>query len=375
MEQNPRSAPVDEAGSLYCWKKFMSSAHLTAGISGPESETCTVYKSLQHFLQVNRAVRIGMLNNPLSGGNRSGLQKIRKAAAAAYPRVFQCDVRNPADVAEALADFARQEVNILVVNGGDGTIQAALTAIFHKNFFETMPLLAVLRSAGTTSMIAGDIGLKGPRDSALQRLFSWAHIGKARAAITQRPVLRVQIPSEMEPVYGMFFGGAAIYQATHFCLQKIYARGVRGELGAGVALARFLLAVILRDRNVVSPVSITTRLDQKSAKHQKYLLVFITTLQRLFLGMRPYWGAETKPLHYTAVDSRPRYFLRALPSLLRGRKSRYVKPDNGYTSHNIDQVQLTLNSGFNLDGELYTPDCTTGPVVVSYGGQASFLQL
>ncbi|MGD9043666.1 MAG: diacylglycerol kinase family protein, partial [Desulfobacterales bacterium] len=285
------------------------------------------------------------------------------------------EVQTPQDVTETLAEFARQEVNLLVINGGDGTVQAALTATFHKNFFETMPVLAVLPSAGTTSMIAGDIGLKGPRQSALQRLFSWARTGNGRAAIMQRPVLRVQVPAKTEPVYGMFFGAAAIYQATQFCLQKVFAKGVRGELGAGVALARFLLAVVLKDRNVVSSVPITTQLEQKSPQQQKYLLVLVTTLQRLFLGLRPYWGAEPKPLHYTAVGSRPRYFLRAIPSLMRGRPGRYVRPDNGYTSHNIDAVELTLKSGFNLDGELFIPDCSQGPVRVSYGGQASFLQL
>jgi hypothetical protein len=224
-------------------------------------------------------------------------------------------------------------------------------------------------------MIAGDIGLSGSREGALQRLFSWTRTRDGRAAIMQRPVLRVELPEKREPVYGMFFGAAAIYQATQFCHEKIFAKGVRGELGAGVALARFLLAVVLKDRNVVSAVPITACLDQKSARQKKYLLVFVTTLQRLFLGLRPYWGAEPKPLHYTAVDSRPRYFLRAIPSIMRGRQGRYVQPRNGYTSHNINAVQLTLKGGFNLDGELFTPDCSQGPVTVSYGGQASFLQL
>jgi len=355
-------------------EKIMNSAHLAGDINTPDPETRTTYGSLQHFLHINGAVRIGMLNNPLSGGNRRGLQKIRKAAAA-HPEVFQREVQTPTDVRETLADFARQEVNTLVVNGGDGTVQAALTAIFHEDFFETMPVLAVLRSAGTTSMIAGDIGLKGARESALQRLFSWAPTGDGRASIMQRAVLKVQIPEKRKPVYGMFFGAAAVYQATHFCHQKIYAKGVRGELGAGVALARFLLAVVLKDRKVVSAVPITTRLDRKSAQEQKYLLVLITTLQRLFLGLRPYWGSGPKPLHYTAVGSRPRYFLRALPHLMRGRRGRYVRPENGYSSHNIDTVQLALRSGFNLDGELYTPDCRHAPVEVSYGGQAAFLQL
>jgi hypothetical protein len=364
-----------DAGSLYCLKQVMPDTYFTADTHGPDSKPDKYYGSLQHFLQVNRTARIGMLNNPLSGGNRNGLQKIRCAAAAAHPEVLQCEVQTPSDVAATLADFARQEINMLVINGGDGTVQAALTAIFHKEVFETMPVLAVLPSAGTTSMIAGDVGLKGSRNSALQRLFNWTRTRDANATVIQRPVLRVQLPSQKEPVYGMFFGAAAIYQASHFCHQKIHARGVRGEKAAGAALARFLMAALLKDRKVISAVSITTRLDQHLAERQQYLLVLITTLQRLFLGLRPYWGTGTKPLHYTAVGARPRHFLRSLPSLMRGRQSHYITPENGYISHNIDEVQLTLNSGFNLDGELHTPDSSLKPVVIAHGGQASFLQL
>ena len=353
----------------------MPDIRFKADIPRTDSASGKAYGSLPHFLQVNPTLRIGMLNNPLSGGNRNGLQKIRDAASAVRPEVLQREVQTPSDVAAALADFARQEVNILVINGGDGTVQAALTAIFHKNFFKRIPALAVLRSAGTTSMIAGDVGLKGPRENALRRLFRWTRTKDPSANFLPRSVLKVQVPPEKEPVYGMFFGAAAIFQATHFCHQKIHARGVRGEKAAGAALARFLLAVLLRDRKVISAVPISTRVDQKSVEHQNYLLVLITTLQRLFLGLRPYWGSEPRPLHYTTVGARPRHFLRSLPSLMRGRRGRYITPDNGYISHNIDQVQLSLKSGFNLDGELYTPDSTLGPVVVAHGGQALFLQL
>ena len=104
-------------------------------------------------------------------------------------------------------------------------------------------------------------------------------------------------------------------------------------------------------------------------------MVLITTLQRLFLGLRPFWGSQRKPLHFTAVQARPRHFLKALPAAMRGRQGRHVTKANGYTSYNIDEVQLTLSSGFNLDGELYTPDGKLGPVVVSCGGYSSFLQI
>jgi diacylglycerol kinase (ATP) len=356
-------------------EKFMSSVRLAADMNRSQQKSSPSVELPSDLPKSDHAARIGILNNPLSGGNRNGLQKIRAAAAAVRPRVLQAEVQTPADVAATLADFARREVNILVINGGDGTVQAVLTNLFHKNFFEAMPLLAVLRSAGTTSMIAGDVGLNGSREKALQKLFSWAKTRDPNATVIHRPVLKVQLPSADEPVYGMFFGAAAIYQATHFCLQKVHTRGLIGELGAGIALARFLLAVFLRDRKVVSAVPITSRLNQDPPEQKKYLLVLITTLQRLFLGLRPYWGPEAKPLHYTAVGDRPHYFMRVLPSLMRGNQSNHVRPANGYISHNVDEVQLTLDSGFNLDGQLYTPDSRLGPVRISCGGKASFLQL
>ena len=352
----------------------MRQTHLKAVDIESDASTTQSWASQDHGLHRNRSIQIGMLNNPLSGGNRSGLLKIRQAAAK-NPRVFQREVQTPNDVASALADFARREVNVLLVNGGDGTVQAVLTAIFYQKLFETMPLLAVLRSAGTTSMIAGDIGLKGSRKGALQRLFTWAQTKNVHTTVSQRPVLRVQVPAHKEPIYGMFLGAAGVYQAIHYCRQKIHTIGLRGELGPGLALMRFLLAIIFRDSKVVSSVPIITRLDQNPPEQGRYLLVLITTLQRLFLGLRPYWGRQPKPLHYTAIGSRPHRLLQAAPHLIRGRTGRCVTPANGYISHNVNEVQLTFDDGFTLDGELFTPDSQLGPVTVTNGGRASFLQL
>ena len=41
------------------------------------------------------------------------------------------EVRTPEDVLSALIDSSRKALEIVAVNGGDGTIQAVLTALFH----------------------------------------------------------------------------------------------------------------------------------------------------------------------------------------------------------------------------------------------------
>ncbi len=318
-------------------------------------------------------LRVGVLNNPLSGGNRTGLREVRKILAA-HPQVPHREVQTPADVASALTDFARKELDIVAVNGGDGTIQAVLTALFHQKPFETLPLLAVLRS-GTTSMTAGDVGLKGSQKVALRRLLSWARTRGGDGVVLRRKVLRVQWGLGQEPVYGMFLGAASIYQGIHFCNNRLNKLGFRGEWAPGLTIALFLLGVAVRGGDYVVPVPVTIGLDQNPPERRDCLLVLVSTLERLFLGLRPYWGKENLPLHYTAVGAQPQHLLRALPFLMRGRKSRYGTPENGYFSHNVQEVKLTLDSGFTLDGELYMPEARLGPVVVQNGGQASFLRL
>jgi hypothetical protein len=173
----------------------------------------------------------------------------------------------------------------------------------------------------------------------------------------------------------MFFGAAGIGQGIQFCLDRVHAKGMSGQLAAGLTLGRFLLAAARRDKSILSPVLATVGLDSEPSEQREYLLILISTLERLFLGLRPYWGAETAPLYYTALGSRPRHLLWALPSLLRGRKGRFGTPEHGYFSRKVREARLTLTGGFTLDGELYPLDKQVTRITITEGGNASFLKL
>lgn len=319
----------------------------------------------------DRKLQVGVLNNPFSGGNRKGLSAILRLQAE--QQALHSEVQTPAEIAVALNDFARKEVDVVVINGGDGTVQAVLTSLFFHKPFAKLPLLVVL-SAGTTSMIAGDVGVQGQRLKAFQKLFAWVHNQERPVNIVQRPVLRMQI-MDREPLFGMFFGTGAIYQGIEFCRSKIHRLGLRGELGPGLALARFLLPLIRGNTHHVNSVPITIDWNGHAPQQRDCLLLLVCTLERLFLGLRPFWGRQTGALHYTAVNAHPRQILRALPALLSGQQSHYGTPENGYLSHNVDEVRLVLNTGFTLDGELFPPERGLQTVVLSHGGTASFICL
>jgi diacylglycerol kinase (ATP) len=317
-----------------------------------------------------RAPRIGVVINPLSGGNLKGLGDIRRIIDD-YPQVVHCDVQTPYDVLTALKKFARQEVGLLAVNGGDGTVQAVLTTLFHHQPFETQPLLAVLQS-GTTSMTARDVGFSGSRVQSLKKLFGWAATGMGNPRAIDRPVLQVQTPGH-QTRYGMFFGASAIYQGIQYFHRKLNTKGLRGEIGPGLAILRFLWSAVRRSSDFIQAVPVSIAVDDNSPQHFDSFVVLVSTLERLFLGLYPYWGSESGPLHYTAVRAHPRHLLRVLPSVLRGRRGSYGTPENGFYSHNAHEIKLNLAGGFTLDGQLYTPRDQKEPTVVRYGGTATFL--
>jgi len=327
---------------------------------------------ISNFLSSDKTPRIGVIINPLSGGNRNGLGDIRRLICD-HPQVVHCDVQTPEDVLEALKDFARQEVDLLAVNGGDGTVQAVLTALFHNQPFEMQPLLAVLQS-GTTSMTARDVGFTGCRIKSLKKLFKWAAAGDGTPQVIQRPVLQVTSPGH-QTRYGMFFGACAIYQGIEYFHRNINTKGLRGEIGPALTILRFLLSAVRRSSDFIPPAPVAVSVDNSPPQQFDSLVVLVSALERLFLGLYPYWGNESGPLHYTAVRAQPRCLLRALPSLLRGRVGAHGTAANGFFSHNAHEIKFNLNSGFTLDGQLYTPEACREPTVVRYGGRASFLRI
>ena len=289
------------------------------------------------------------------------------------PGVRHCEVKTPAEILATLAELAQTEVGVVVINGGDGTVQAVLSALFQCQHFETLPFLAVLPS-GTTNVIAKNVGLRGRRLRALQTLLERASIGAKDLPYRQHPVLRVQISPDRDPLFGMCFSAAASVKATQYYHDKLHALRLPGELGPGLALVRFLFSLVCGDSDVLTPVPIAIALNREPEEQFECLALLVTTLEQLLLGLRPYWGSESGPLHYTAIAARPKYALRVLPFLLRGRETGYATPQHGYFSHNVNEVRLHMASGFVLDGELFEPSSQSEPVVVSHAGSAPFVR-
>ena len=232
---------------------------------------------------------VALLSNPKSTGNRSLLPQVR-AFCARHRDIFHYEVEDVGQIAEAMRTIARVRPQVLVINGGDGTVQAALTEIYHGGHFgETPPPVAVLPN-GKTNLIALDLGAAGDPIEALERVLDLVRTDMV-PHIVSRELIELTGggggAGEQRPVLGMFLGGAGLADTILYCRHKIYPLGLPNWAAHGLTFGLGLVSVIVGRRSRLLPAKwapIKVSVTRSGAMQGKLAFVMVTTLERLLLN-------------------------------------------------------------------------------------------
>jgi diacylglycerol kinase (ATP) len=317
--------------------------------------------------------RIALISNPRSQRNRKRMPAMRDAAArhADLLHVELDDVQATADV---LCDLARQEVDLVVVSAGDGTVQKIITELLNGAEFDPLPKVALLPS-GMTNLIAADVGLRGDPARSLDRLCRAASGDGGMRETLVRPVLSMQRVPDEPPVHGMFLGAVAFYHGIMAARDEVHPLGAKHQLAAAMALTLALFRLLIGRRGpnmLLHGERMTVELDGARSGPGDYLLFMATTLQRLILGVMPFWGGGDGQLRYTSVGFPPQRLWRALVPALRGRPKPWMGA-RGYVSGRTRECRLILDSPIVFDGEIFTPEPGV-PVVLRADRHVTFLR-
>ena len=265
-----------------------------------------------------------------------------------------------------LPDLA--EYDLLIVEGGDGTLQRVMTELLTRSPAVALPKVAVL-PGGSTNMSAADIN---------------KHRGFRRCAARLKGILRgaPQPPAQCRPLvcvqpsagdcgrrYGWFFGIGAVCSG----IRRWSDNRPGSRLQASWSTARALLREF---RGPLRPQQV--RLD---GQQRPVFAMMATTLNRLLFGSRPYWqpsaphqaakphpaparlpeqAADSKPasatdtgnaMHCTWVFAEAQGLLRRGLMLLRGDPALGDLP--GYQSGDLAGLQMEFDGPYALDGELF----------------------
>ena len=312
--------------------------------------------------------RIGVICNPFSRRNRPGGLAIADSLAR-NPNVLRTRIGDVVEIPEVVAEFARREVGVIVIDGGDGTLQAALTAALLGSGFAAPPRFALIAS-GNTNLTARDVGIGGSRRSAIDRLVACLAAGRIERATVTRPAIRMERGGDQPPVLGMFFGFAAMYHMTEVTRRRIEAKGILhgGAAGMGIALALARILLAGEEDALAAGEPLGLAVDDAPLRNGHRLLMLSTTLERLVFGLRPFWGEGEGGLRYLDIAAPPRRFAPALLPVLRGRPRPWMA-GAGYASGRAKRLRLALASPYLLDGQIFAPEpgrdlvLTAGPDV------------
>ena len=296
--------------------------------------------------------RVALLSNPLSTGNRAYLPRIR-AFCALHDDVFHYEVEEVGQISEALASIAQVRPRVLIINGGDGTVQAALTELHHgRHFGATPPPVAVLPN-GKTNLIAQDLGSHGDPVAALERAIELAGSDLADHVV-QRELIALS-EGDSRPVLGMFMGGAGLADAMLYCRNQIYPLGLPNGVSHVLALLATIVSVTLGIRAAFLPAiprAVRVSLGTDSRREGKFSILIVTTLEKMLIGARTQGNGDGHGLKLMAVDRSPLALVRAVIASMTGRIGR--QPIHGIHVEQGELIQIeSERSAVILDGEIF----------------------
>ena len=315
---------------------------------------------------------VALLSNPRSTGNRALLPRVR-AYCARNPDIFHYEVEEFEQIPDAMRTFARVNPKVIVINGGDGSVQAALTELHGGRYFgETPPPVAVLPN-GKTNLIALDLGSQGDPLDALARIVELAQADLAPHTV-QRELIALSHGSDSKPVLGMFLGGAGLADSILFCRTRIYPLGLPNGISHVLTVLAVLATILLGLRAAFlppRPTPVRVSLKRGGEISGRFALLIVTTLERLLLGSRP--GASSGHLKLMVVDQDRGAVLRLILNHFRGRIGR--QKVTGVHVEQGDEIEIEgERSNVILDGELFQTRAGQ-PIVLRTTPPVPFLKL
>lgn len=302
--------------------------------------------------------RLGIVANARSWKNREG--------SLARPEIgdalFEVPERRE-DYGDVLRRFAQAGVTTVAVDGGDGTLRDVISAL-PEAYITRLPAIALVPS-GKTNVAAADVG-GTPRDK-LPALAQAVASGAALKDVALRRPITVEVGGGA--MSGFVFGLGAFERATRLVNEKVHSRGLAQGVGVALGVVMSGAQALGKDRESWRQgVPIAFSIDGEAPVTRFSFALLATSLNRLMLGLWPFWGNGPGAINVTEIAAPPRRLIRTLATAGIGRPPAWAA-DEGYRSEKADRISLTLREPFIFDGDTFAPgpdgrvELTAGPAI------------
>ena len=315
--------------------------------------------------EIGEAPRVGVIYNPRSHGNKGVDFDCDQS-----PQVHFALPGDREDLPNALADFVQRGIDLLVINGGDGTVRDVLTsgaAIFGDNW----PAVAVLPK-GKTNALTFDLGV--PTGWTLQEAIDAFDQG---TRVRRRPMEVTPLgETQKSRLLGFILGGGAFTTATT-AGQSAHKMGAFNSMAVVVAgvlgVCQWLFASRENSWRKGSKMRIGLGPDDTPLEHSGVgdpewrQILLASTLERMPGGATPF-GTARGGLKIAVTDQISRKSAGIVLQMLRGKTPENIR-EKGFHQLSTSQFTLRIEDSFIVDGEAFPP----GEYLIAQGPELEFV--
>ncbi len=305
---------------------------------------------------------IGIVNNPRSSRNMRDPGVARRLRSILRDEGEVLDASTPDELARAVERFRGARIEILGVNGGDGTGHQVLTAFARVYGPDPLPAVLLLRG-GAMNTVAHGHGIRGAPEHILRELVRRRRSG-APLRHAELDLLRVE--ADGGPArFGFIFGTGVVVAF----LDAYYATGRPCPSAAALLFARALMSALVAGRFAAS-LTRRERLrvvtDGEEWPDASYLALAASSTPDIGLGFKAFNRCREQPGFFEAVGvtGSAAQLALAAPRVRRG------APWGRRLAHDEVARRLVLEGDrprFAIDGDVYgsagSLAVTTGPAI------------
>lgn len=311
-------------------------------------------------------LRTCIVNNMNAAKNKKYRYNKTKFESVVNKGTFIIDSYSLKDI-NSIVDLIKNEgINLLLLNGGDGTLQITLTELLKHLPHDKIPILLPLRG-GTMNMVANNLGIRRtPIETVRIMMKHIQAFNNGEEQLSTVPLRIIKINDTKNGIrYGFTFSNGIVYK-----IQKEYYATGNPSFQTAVNLTTTIIGNFIigtrRGKSFFEKIKADIRIDGKQYPYNTVLLSVASILQKLVLWFKPFYQPENKGIdnfYFFAVSMNSVSIIANIRALSTG-KLLHERMFNGIAH----RVYIQAEGGYGIDGEL-THDANTevtieeGPII------------
>lgn len=300
---------------------------------------------------------IGLIINPKSKQNKKNPARIKKIEEVFNNQGIYRLTHDMEGLREAAKEFKKEKIDILCINGGDGTNHMTLSAFMQEYEEKDFPLVALI-TGGTMNTYATSIGIKDNAFKMLKKVI-YNYNNKIPFKTIEQPLMKIN------DRYGVLFGTGVIDR----WMREYYKEGADGAKTAIKLILRGIYSTIMGTEEAkyyFKFEKIKLTVDGVTSKIEEFSTIAAGTIREMGLGFTPFYRAyeDMNKFHLLALAIKPLYFLPQFAKIYFGKPIKAKQ----FAEHLASEAILEgENIYYMIDGENLDPvnriTIKAGPII------------